>query len=133
MLYFNELNSENAFRLPHNVGGDGMKNRRQKPRIGISFPVECNISPEKKSYFDTVSRDLSVSGTKILANDYFSRGCLLKLNINLITEVVNLKAKVAWCNKEKVAERYTLGLEFMDVNKRSARVLADFLKEVCPA
>lgn len=103
--------------------------RRTYSRIDISFPVECNILP-KRNYFYTVSKDLSSAGVKILSNDFLSKGNFLKVNINLIDNVINLKAKVAWCNKERVCERYSAGLEFIEINEKDRVMLSDFLNKI---
>ena len=106
-----------------------MDERRKNKRIDVSFPVECKMLPER-NYFYTVSKNLSCGGAKIIINDFMPRGNTVKVNINLINRMVNLKAKVAWCNKERISERYTAGLEFVEVNKKDESVLSRFLNIV---
>jgi c-di-GMP-binding flagellar brake protein YcgR len=103
--------------------------RADSERIKISFPVECNV-PAGKSYFYTVCKDLSQGGLKILSNNFIAKGNILKLNINLIDNVVNLKAKVAWCSKERASERYVTGLQFVEINKESQGALSRFLNRI---
>jgi c-di-GMP-binding flagellar brake protein YcgR len=104
-------------------------NRRDSERIKISFPVECNV-PAGKNYFYTVCKDLSQGGLKILSNNFLAKGNILKLNINLIDNVINLKAKVAWCSKERASERFMTGLKFVEVNKESQGALTRFLNRI---
>lgn len=106
-----------------------MSERRVFPRVNISFPIEC--SPlSQKSYFYTVSKDLSMGGVKIITNDFLPRNDSVKVKINLIDQVVGVKAKVAWCNKERISERYSAGLEFMEINAENKKALSQLLSKV---
>lgn len=105
-----------------------MINKRQYPRVGVSFPVECKALPSQ-SYFYTVCKDLSLGGVKIINNDFISTDDYLKININLIDKVINLKAKVAWCSKERVSERYSTGLTFVEMNQTTQKDLSNFLNK----
>jgi c-di-GMP-binding flagellar brake protein YcgR len=105
-----------------------MEERRKHNRINVSFPVECNPLTEK-NYFYTVSKDLSLGGVKILASDFLPKGNLFRLNINLIDRLVDVKAKVAWCNKERISDRYSVGLEFVEASEDNQKSLCDFLNK----
>ncbi|MFH1771220.1 MAG: PilZ domain-containing protein [Candidatus Omnitrophota bacterium] len=109
-----------------------MKERRNKSRIAISFPVECNFLP-KRNLFYTVSRDLSEEGAKILTENFVVTGEFVKVTINLIDQIVNLKAKVVWCNKERTGERYSAGINFVDLNGENKNKLWGFLSNSCKA
>jgi c-di-GMP-binding flagellar brake protein YcgR len=106
--------------------------RRRYPRVNVSFPVECEIL-HQKDYFYTVSKDLSMGGIRILSDKFLPKGNLVKININLINHIVGLKAKVAWCNKERITERYSVGLEFLETNEGDKKVLTSFLSSVYQA
>jgi Tfp pilus assembly protein PilZ len=102
---------------------------RKYPRVNISFPVECNILP-KRSYFYTVSKDLSLGGLKIINNSFISKGSFIRLQLNLIDKVLKLKAKVAWCNRKRASERHFVGLEFVETTDSSKRNLTKFLDKI---
>lgn len=106
-----------------------MSEKRKNPRINVSFPVECKFLPSR-SYFYTVSKDLSLNGVKIISNEFIPKDDFLKLNINFIDKILNLKVKVVWCRKERVSERYCAGLEFVEMNKGSQDELHQFLSKV---
>ena len=106
-----------------------MKNRRKNHRVDVSFPVECKTLPSR-NYIYTVSKDLSVGGTKILTSDHLKKNATLRLNINLIDSVVNLKAKVSWCTKESASQRYSSGLEFVEITQPNLKELSDFLGKI---
>jgi hypothetical protein len=103
-----------------------MQEKRKNQRVGVSFPVECNLL-SGHNYFYTVSKDLSSSGAKILANEFMVKNQTLKLNINFVDRVLNLKGKVIWCNREPSFERYTAGIEFEEVSKENKDYLVSFL------
>ena len=106
-----------------------VEDRRKHPRFNISFPVECKVLPSK-GYFYTVTKDLGLGGVKILNNDFVSKGNLFRLDLNIIDKVLNLKAKVAWCNKERASERHLVGLEFVEINKNDRQYLSQFLDSI---
>ena len=103
-----------------------MEERRRNPRVDASFPVACNMLSTGR-YFYTISKNLGLGGVRILYNKFIPRDSALKVNVNLIGRVVSLKAKVVWCNKQRIADRYAAGLEFVEVNKRNQRDISQFL------
>lgn len=108
-----------------------IEDRRQHPRLNVSFPVECKTLPSS-NYFYTVTKDLSLGGARILNNSFISKGHTLKLDLNIIDRVVRLKAKVAWCNKERASERHLVGLEFIEMSNSIRQHLSQFLGCVLP-
>lgn len=106
-----------------------MKEKRKYPRIAVSFPVECENLPSR-DYFYTVSKDLSEGGVKILSNNFIPKDNYLKLNLNLIDKILDLKAKVVWCNKERIAERYLTGLKFVEVDNLAKAELSKFINTI---
>ena len=106
-----------------------MDERRQNPRVDVSFPLECKNLPSR-NYFYTVSKDLSASGTKILINEFIPKDNMLKIHINLIDRVLDLKAKVVWCNREKASDRYSIGVEFVEISDDAKNELFSFLDKI---
>ena len=106
-----------------------MNEKRKFPRVGVSFPVECKPLPAR-NYFYTVSKDLSLGGVKIVSNYFLPKDDTVKVNINLIDSILDLKAKVAWCNKERLSERYSTGLEFVETTENSKKKLFQFLNRI---
>ncbi|MFA6282217.1 MAG: PilZ domain-containing protein [Candidatus Omnitrophota bacterium] len=96
--------------------------RRKNSRACVSFPIECSLIPGK-GYFYTVSKDLSLGGARIISNEFLLKNNQLKVNINFIDKVMDIRAKVVWCNKERSVDRYSAGLEFVDVPEESQKYL----------
>jgi len=106
-----------------------MEERRVKPRVAISFPVECKALPQR-NYFYTVSKDISVAGLKIVSYQFLPKDNYLTVYINLLDAVAESKARVVWCNKDRSAERYLSGLEFVETNTRSRSIITNFLEKI---
>ncbi len=106
-----------------------MEERRKESRTIISFPVACDFLP-RRNYFYTVCKDLSHNGIRIITNNFIPRGGFLKMNLNLIDKIINLKAKVMWCNKERYADRYQAGLKFIELDNISKTYLRGFIVSV---
>ena len=101
--------------------------RRKNTRAYVSFPVECNVLPGK-GYFYTVSKDLSTGGARIVSNEFLQKENQLMLNINFIDKVMDVKAKVVWCNKERTVERYCAGLKFIEVPEENKKYLTSLTR-----
>ena len=110
-----------------------MKEKRETSRIGIAFPVEYTLLSEKKSFFCTASKDLSCSGIKILCEQPLAPGNKVKMDINLITEVITATAQIVWHNKMFNSARYYAGLKFLDMTDKHKRTLGDFLGQMAPS
>jgi c-di-GMP-binding flagellar brake protein YcgR len=106
--------------------------RRNHTRLDISFPVECDPLPERNHYFYTVCKNLSLGGAKILTNTFLPKDKALKLTINFIHTLVTVKAKVAWCAKERISDRYSIGLVFTELDTAKKKHLTDFLGKAFP-
>ncbi|MFH1504393.1 MAG: PilZ domain-containing protein [Candidatus Omnitrophota bacterium] len=105
-----------------------MDEKRKYPRVNVPFSIACKPLPAR-SYFHTVCKDLSFGGARIISNDFISTKDFLKVDINLIDRVINVKAKVAWCSKERISDRYSAGLKFLEMNKIDQANLLNFLNE----
>jgi len=106
------------------------KERRNFPRVDISFPVECELLPERKKIFYTVTKNLSIEGAKILTEEFFPKDSMLRINLNLINEMVIAKTKVVWCNKEPYSERYQIGLYFLEINRKNKDKLKALIDKI---
>lgn len=69
-------------------------------------------------------------GIKIISNSFIPKNSFLKLQVNLVDAVVDLKAKLVWCNKERMADRYSAGLQFVELNEKGKKSLSSLLDKV---
>ncbi len=70
---------------------------------------------QSRDYFYTVSKDLSACGARIIANEFIPKNDLMKLSLNFINKISDVKARVVWSSQERASERYATGLEFVEV------------------
>ena len=103
-----------------------MKEKRKESRTMTSFPVACNTSKRRGSFY-TVCKDLSSQGAKIITEEFVSCGNLFTLNIDLIEKIIGLKAQVCWCNKQHYSDRYNIGLKFVKIKNSDKTYLSNFL------
>lgn len=106
-----------------------MDEKRKYSRLPVSFPVECTELPSQK-YFFTVTKDLSLGGAKIISENFLTKDSPVKVNVNLIDKVIDLEAKIAWCNQEPRQLRFSAGLEFKNINDFDKRELSRFIESV---
>ncbi len=106
-----------------------MEDRRSHPRYKISFPIECKRL-SFSNYFYTVTKDLSLGGARIIINNFCSKDENLKASLNLIKQVFDFKARVAWCKREKFCDRYSAGLEFSKLADFYEKKYLSFLKTI---
>lgn len=103
--------------------------RRKQQREGIAFTIEYS-DLNAKEYNYTVGKNLSEGGIKIISENFMAKGDELKVHINFIDKVLNLKARVAWCAKEKWAQRYTVGLQFTQIPQPAKNEITSYLKKM---
>ena len=67
---------------------------------------------------------------KLLLNDFIAKNDSMKLHINLIDKVLDTKAKVVWCNKERRSDRYSVGVEFVEMGLTAKEELSNFINKI---
>nr|CAX68989.1 probable Type IV pilus assembly protein PilZ [uncultured bacterium] len=100
--------------------------KRKYQRTQISLPVEAQVLSSKR-YFHTVSKDISLVGIRIIMNEFIAHDNSLRLDVNLIDRVLPLKAKLIWCNQERLSDRYVVGLEFVELDLETRDHIVQFL------
>ncbi len=105
-----------------------MEERRRYPRYDVSFPIECKRTGITR-YFYTVTKDLSLGGVKLLSNDFIPKGEVFKSSLNLVKQVFDFQAKIAWCSREKYSDRYLAGVEFINMPNSYKKQYLSFLRK----
>ena len=109
-----------------------MEEKRKFQRVNISFPIKCESSETKNSFY-TVFKDISKGGVKLITNEFMKINKQLKIEINLVSKLIKGKGRVAWCNAQPYSDRYIAGIEFTELSKESEKELASFLAEIIPS
>jgi len=110
-----------------------LSEKRETQRIDTAFFVKCMPLPEgkEKKCFYTVIKDLCFGGIQILTEDPLPLGKNLKIDINLIHENAQAFAEVVWQYKVPAAERYCVGLKFLDICENSKQKLGEVINTIC--
>ena len=75
------------------------------------------------------TRDISLSGIRIISEQAFPVGCFWRMLINLkkTNEFLRVDAKVIWIKKSKNAQRFLIGVEFLHSYPDTIRLLIKHL------
>jgi c-di-GMP-binding flagellar brake protein YcgR len=103
--------------------------RRIYPRVEVSFPVECKVLPGSV-YFYTVSKDISLVGIKIISDRFMIKDSTLKLQASLQDLLARFTAKIVWCSKQRVSDKYYAGLTFIETTNETQRYIKHFLHNI---
>ncbi len=106
--------------------------KRIFPRVRISFPVECQSLANKK-FFYTVFKDISKGGLKLLSDEFIKIDSKLKIEINLIDQIIKGVGKVVWCQQQPYGDHYTAGVQFTEIDQNDEKVLSSFLSQINPS
>ena len=109
-----------------------MENKREHPRIKISFPVRCEDLTSHKSFY-TVFKDISEGGVKIISEHFHAVNKFIKFEINLINSLVKGRGKIVWCNNQPYSERYVIGIKFTEMDLHTKTSLSKFLSNINPS
>jgi len=109
-----------------------MEDKRKFSRVNISFPIRCEGVKFRKNFY-TVFKDISKGGVKVISNEFLKLNKQLKFEINLIDKFIQGKGRVAWCNSQPYSDRYTAGIEFTEISRKSEKELSGFLAGIIPS
>jgi hypothetical protein len=76
-----------------------------------------------------LTRDISISGARIVSDHVFPVGCLWRMLISLrrTSELLRLDGRVVWIKKSKNAQCYHIGVEFLHNYPDTIRLLIKHL------
>lgn len=109
--------------------------RRQFVRVNMTMSVQYRgIRQASDSIINTISRDISTGGIRLLVNEFISVFTRLVLEIAVPSTPKPVKAvsKVAWIQKRPYGEQYEVGVEFMDMPEEDRRDIFDFVEKSIP-
>ena len=104
--------------------------RRESKRAVVSLPVNyATLEIPQKRCGDTVCKDISQEGIKILLDRFYPHQTkfLLKLNLENAHRVIESVAETAWSFNEPYSNRSYTGLRFTDMNKENKNILKQYL------
>ena len=102
--------------------------KRKSPRINLKVPLHYQVRgmPEINS---VVSGDISVSGVGFVNDKFIVPNNYLKLQINLLPEVVSLSGRVVRADSLRSSDRFRIGVEFVEMEYSQKQALSDFISK----
>ncbi len=100
----------------HRVSRDDIVSYRSLSQAGKPAQVINNIS-----------MDLSSSGIRFISYEFFPLGDMLRLEIRLKDELIELTGRVVRVKEMYNDERYEVALEFISIDKEDAKKLKKIL------
>ena len=103
-----------------------VENRRLFPRADVNVPVNCHVRGSGASS-TCVLKDISVGGLSFTADEYRAPETILNLEVNLLSRVIQAAGKVAWVSPMPHSYRYSVGVEFIEMDPVQKRFLSDYM------
>lgn len=104
-----------------------MENRKQN-RFRTPYTAKCEGLAHHNRFYSVV-HDLSHGGMKLVAESAVELDEDVNVDINFIDKKVSGKGKVKWCSKSDTSngDRYSIGVEFTDMDETSKAMLENFI------
>lgn len=100
--------------------------KRRFPRIGLKFPVSYKV--RGTSEFDqTVANDISCNGLSFIEDKFVAPETRLMFEIKILDKVLHPIGRIAWANQLPHSSRYSMGVEFLEMETDTRDYLSDFV------
>ena len=76
---------------------------------------------------NVVSDNISAGGAGFTAPSFIAPSTNLMLEMNLLSRVLSLVARVAWVNPIAHSDKYRLRIEFVEFNPRDREYIGDYI------
>lgn len=103
-----------------------VENKRRFPRIRIQTPVRYQIRG-RPEFTNTIADNISIGGLSFVNARFIGPSTNLNLEINILSRVLNLTARVSWAQPMPHSDRYKLGIEFIELNPVHKNYLSDYI------
>lgn len=101
--------------------------QRRFPRFNYSIPIKYRQQNQTAPAY-TVTRDISVGGLKLLANDYIPRGTEIQLEVELPhLDLINASGTVAYSSRINHSDQYLSGIRFTGINEENRQSISDLV------
>jgi len=104
--------------------------RRQNKRLALTLPIYYEVlEKDKKEIGDTVCKDISEGGMKLMLKKFFppKTKFLLKINLEGINRIVETIAESIWSFNVHFSNSYYNGLRFTDLSTSDQKTLGEYI------
>ena len=108
-----------------------MQERRKFIRVPDNLQISYEIIPHPK-VGDFFTRDISQGGIRFFVHEFIPKNSLLKIRLTLKKISFSFEAvvKLVWIREDARADRYELGVEFVNIPKKATDNLISYIKNV---
>jgi c-di-GMP-binding flagellar brake protein YcgR len=113
-----------------------MKEKREFVRLDLNVKVDwkkITETPEAKQEFSDKTKNISVGGLCLVANEKLNIGETLQISMELPSEkVINAIGKVVWISEYEILDLeeetiYDIGVEFIGISKKEREEINKFV------
>ena len=101
--------------------------RRQFPRVTLKTPLRCQIRG-KSEYSNVVTDDVSEGGVSFINDSFIPLNTQVNLEISLLSRILNAVGRVANVSSVSYADKYRLGIEFLELQDTQKLFLSDYIQ-----
>lgn len=103
-----------------------VEEKRRFPRIKLNLPIRYQVRGVPDSS-NVASDNLSAGGLSFVNNKFIAPETPLMVELNVLSRVLTLAAKVAWVLPVSHSDRYRMGVEFLELDMAEKYYLSDFV------
>ncbi len=101
--------------------------KRRLSRIRGNLPLRYELRPEGK-YGNTVTKDVSEGGLRIVLDHYIPKLSQMLLQLNLSSaKIVDLTGNVTWSQRIPNSYRYESGIKFTNINSQTRKEIEEYV------
>lgn len=106
--------------------------RRRFPRVKSYAPIQYKeIGRLSEPFMACLSKDIGEGGVKLTSNEFIplDRKLIVELFLHNSTGPLKAIARVAWVTQMPYADRYMMGLEFIDFPEDHKKVVREYVEK----
>ena len=111
--------------------GSSMTERRRFVRIPENSQISYRVMTNMKNV-GSLTKDISRGGIKFLVHEFIPVDSILEISITLKNTSFYFQTLVRsrWITEKLPNERYEIGVEFINIPKKAAEHLIDYIKSI---
>ncbi len=100
--------------------------KRKFPRLDLKTELQCQIRGTGQNNH-AITNDIGLGGLSFTNDSFIPTNTLVNLEIKLMSRTLSATAKTVRVNSLPFSDRYSLGVEFTEIDEKQKAYLADFL------
>lgn len=106
------------------------KRIKEETKVTIQLIPTDRLTPNKKISYH-LTKDISSTGLRILANTFLPINSILKIDLSLTKppRLISAFGKVRWIKSRYADELFEMGIEFVDTPQENIRILKEHIEK----